>query len=57
MLNVTVARWLAEGRTRWDVVVRVDGYVVRKFCLVDCLQNGQPLSDGCDADCLERLWI
>lgn len=38
-------------------MVRADGYVVRELCLVDCFEDGQALSDGCDTDGLEGLWI
>lgn len=38
-------------------MIQVDGYVVRELGLVDCFEDGQPLADGGDSDCLECFWI
>ena len=38
-------------------MVRVDGYVMHELCLVDCFEDGQPLTDGGNTDRLEGLRI
>ena len=48
---------LRRGRTRWDVVVGADGYVLCEFEHVDGLENRETLSYGGDADFFKIFWI
>lgn len=56
LLNVKT--WVErDAHTRGDIVIRVDGYAVGEFGLVDCFEDGEPLTDGGDSNCFEGLWV